>query len=44
VITAGGIHGKIVTVQDDVITLEVDKGVKMKFNRSSISATAQQAE
>jgi preprotein translocase subunit YajC len=44
VITAGGIHGKIVTVQDDVITLEVDKGVKMKFNRSSISATTQQAE
>ena len=39
VVTAGGIHGKIVTVQDDVVTLEVDKGVKMKFNRSSVSAT-----
>lgn len=44
VITAGGLHGKIVAVQDDVITLEVDKGVKMKFNRSSVSATAQQSE
>jgi len=44
VITAGGIHGKIATVQDDVITLEVDKGVKMKFTRSSISATEQQSE
>ncbi len=44
VITAGGIHGKIVTVQDDVITLEVDKGIKMKFNRSSVSAAPELSE
>lgn len=38
VITAGGIHGRITTVQDDVVTIEVDKGVKIKMNRVSISA------
>ncbi|MFA5699834.1 MAG: preprotein translocase subunit YajC [Desulfuromonas sp.] len=44
VITAGGIHGKIVTVQDDVITLEIDKGVKVKLNRGSVSAAPAQSE
>ncbi|MDY0213434.1 MAG: preprotein translocase subunit YajC [Desulfuromonadaceae bacterium] len=44
VITAGGIHGKIVTVQDDVITLEVDKGIKLKVNRTSVSAAPAQSE
>jgi preprotein translocase subunit YajC len=37
VVTAGGIHGKIVAVQDDVITLEVAAGIKIKFNRSAIA-------
>lgn len=37
VVTIGGIHGKVLSNEDDIITLEVDKGVKMKFNKSSIS-------
>lgn len=40
VITVGGIHGKILTVEDDAVTLEVDKGVKMKVQKSSISLDA----
>ena len=37
VVTAGGIHGKIVHVDDLTINLEVATGVKIKMNRSSIS-------
>ena len=36
VITAGGIHGKIVAVEDKVLTIEVSAGVKIKVNRNSI--------
>jgi len=37
VITIGGLYGKIYSIQDDTITLEVDKGVKLTFDRSSVS-------
>ncbi len=36
VVTAGGIHGKVVAVQDSVVTLEIATGVKIKINRASI--------
>lgn len=39
VITAGGIHGKVVAVQDNVVTLEIAAGVRIKVNRISIAAT-----
>lgn len=39
VVTAGGLHGKVAALQEDVITLEVAPGVRMKFNRSSIVGT-----
>jgi preprotein translocase subunit YajC len=39
VVTAGGIHGKIVAVQDDVTTLEIASNVRIKVNRSSIVGT-----
>lgn len=39
VVTAGGIHGKIVAVQDDVITLEIASNVRVKINRPSIVGT-----
>ena len=38
VITAGGIYGRIVTVQEQVVTLEIDKGVKIKLARASVSS------
>ncbi|WP_305046145.1 preprotein translocase subunit YajC [Geoalkalibacter sp.] len=37
VVTAGGIHGRIVTLQDTVVTLEIATGVKIKVNRASIA-------
>ncbi|MBK6266542.1 preprotein translocase subunit YajC [Marivirga sp. S37H4] len=37
VVTIGGMHGKIFSVDDDKITLEVDKGIKLTFEKSSIS-------
>ncbi|PWJ36101.1 preprotein translocase subunit YajC [Sediminitomix flava] len=38
VVTIGGIHGKIVAIEDNTVTLDVDgRGAKMKFERSSIS-------
>jgi preprotein translocase subunit YajC len=39
VVTAGGIHGKIVAVQDDITTLEIASNVRIKVNRASIVGT-----
>jgi preprotein translocase subunit YajC len=43
VVTAGGIHGRVAALQEDVITLEVANGVRMKFNRSSVVSTQKEA-
>ena len=40
VVTVGGIHGKVMTVEDDTLTLEIDKGVKIKIQKSSVSLDA----
>lgn len=40
VITVGGIHGKIVALEGDSVTLEVDRGTKITFEKSSISLEA----
>lgn len=40
IITIGGIHGKIFEVNEDTIILEVEKGGKMKLEKSSISMEA----
>ncbi len=37
IITAGGIHGKIASVDESTITLEIATGVKIKMNRSAIT-------
>lgn len=37
VVTVGGIHGKIVNVEQDTFILEVDRGAKIKLEKSSIS-------
>ena len=39
VVTAGGIHGKVVTVQDDLVTMEIASNVRIKINRSSVVGT-----
>jgi len=37
VVTVGGIHGRIVSIEGDTIILEVEKGGKIKFDKSSVS-------
>ncbi|WP_421873769.1 preprotein translocase subunit YajC [Marinoscillum sp.] len=37
VVTLGGIHGKVVSVDDSTITLDVDRGNKLLVEKSSIS-------
>lgn len=37
VVTMGGIHGKVASVDDALITLDVDKGNKLIVEKSSIS-------
>lgn len=46
VVTIGGLHGRIASVEGTTVTLEVDRGVKMTFEKTSISreATVKPAE
>ncbi|MFI5892784.1 preprotein translocase subunit YajC [Actinoplanes sp. NPDC051513] len=37
IVTIGGLHGTIVTIDDDAATLEVAPGVQVKFARQAIS-------
>jgi len=37
VITIGGLHGKVHELDDLTVTLEVDRGTKLKFDRASVS-------
>ena len=39
-VTIGGIHGKVTEVDDATFTLDVDRGTKIKFEKSSISLDA----
>ena len=40
VVTLGGIHGKVSAMDDDTITLELDRGARIKMEKSSISFEA----
>jgi len=40
VVTIGGLHGKLVDLADDTVTIEVDRGVRLTFDRSAISPEA----
>lgn len=42
VVTAGGIYGKIKDLDVTTVTLEIASGVKIKIDRNSIYADAQQ--
>ena len=37
VVTVGGIHGKIVAIEGDTVTLDVDRGTKITVEKNSIS-------
>ena len=38
VITAGGVHGKIIAVENEIVTLEVANNVNIKITKSYIAA------
>ena len=40
VITIGGIHGKIASIQDTTFIIEVEGGIKLKIERSAVSMNA----
>ena len=48
VITAGGIYGKVKSIEDRVVVLEIASGVKIRIDKNSIyadaAATQQQAK
>jgi len=37
VVTSGGIHGSVVNVKDDVLTVKIANNVTIDINRSSVS-------
>ena len=37
VVTSSGMHGKIVELNDATVLLEVDRGIKVRFERGSVS-------
>jgi preprotein translocase subunit YajC len=37
VVTVGGVHGKVVSVQEKVVNLEIATGVRIVVNRTSIA-------
>jgi len=41
IITIGGIHGKIVEIQDTTCTIEVEGGVKLRIEKSAVATDAQ---
>ena len=40
VVTISGMHGRVVGIEEDGVILEVDKGVRIKFDKSAISFEA----
>jgi preprotein translocase subunit YajC len=40
IVTIGGIHGRIAELDDETVTIDVEKGAKIKFERSAISLEA----
>ena len=43
VITTAGIHGKIVDMTDTTFLIEVESGVKIRFDKSAVSLEASRA-
>ncbi|MDH5366111.1 MAG: preprotein translocase subunit YajC [Cyclobacteriaceae bacterium] len=44
IVTTGGIHGKVFSVEDETVTIEVDKSTKLTLEKSSISLEASKRE
>ena len=44
IITAGGIHGRVVTAEDEVVEVEIAPAVKVKLDRRAVAAVARDVE
>ena len=44
IVTIGGIHGRIVEIQENTITIDVEKGAKLKIDKAAISYEAVASE
>ncbi len=44
VVTIGGLHGKVVDMTDEAVIIEVDRGTKLKFDRSAIAREVKPAK
>ena len=44
VVTAGGVHGTIVGMEEKTLLVQIADGVKVKVDRGSVSAVAQETE
>jgi len=42
VLTNAGLYGTVVQVQENVVTLQVDEGVRLKFNLSAIGSVVEE--
>lgn len=41
IVTIGGIHGRIIEMQETTCTIEVEGGVKLRIEKSAVAADAQ---
>ncbi len=37
IVTIGGLHGLVIDLTDETVVVEVDRGVKLRFDRSAIA-------
>ncbi|WP_089296947.1 preprotein translocase subunit YajC [Actinoplanes regularis] len=44
IVTIGGLHGTVVSVEDDVVTLEIAPDVQVRFARQAISRVITRAD
>ena len=40
VVTIGGLHGRLLSIDEDTVWIEVDKGIKLKFDKTAIAVEA----
>ncbi len=40
VVTSGGIHGRVLGISDEVLTVEIANGVRVKLSRSAVQSRA----
>ena len=43
IITIGGMHGRIAEIEDDTFIIEVERGGRIKFSKSSVSMDSTKA-